>query len=75
MQVKEQQTKSGDNVTEVRKSTLLPDANGRLQVSEVREGRLETSGKDATKSEQVSRSDSKAGFPWCRKPSTRILKA
>ena len=58
MQVKEQQTKASDSVTEVRKSTLLPDANGKWQVSEVRQGRLETAGKDVTKSEQVSRPDS-----------------
>jgi hypothetical protein len=58
MQVKEQQTKTSDSVTEVRKSTLLPDPNGKWQVSEVREGRLQTAGKDITKSEQVSRPDS-----------------
>ena len=58
MQVKEQQTKASNSVTEVRKSTLLPDANGKWQVSEVREGRMETAGKDVTKSEQVSRPDS-----------------
>jgi hypothetical protein len=58
MQVKEQQTKTSDNVTEVRKSTLLLDANGRFQVSEVRQGRIEVNGKNATKTEQVSRADS-----------------
>jgi hypothetical protein len=58
MQTREEQTKSSDTVTEVKKSTLLPDANGRMQVSEVRQGRLETNGKDQTKSEQVSRADS-----------------
>jgi hypothetical protein len=58
IQVKEQQTKTSDSVTEVRKSTLLPDANGKWQVSEVRQGRLETAGKDVTNSEQVSRPDS-----------------
>ena len=57
MQIREQQTKTSDTVTDVRKSTLLPDANGKLQVSEVREGRLEADGKNATKSEQVSLAD------------------
>jgi hypothetical protein len=58
MQTREEQTKSSDAVTEVKKSTLLPDANGKMQVSEVREGRLETNGKDQSKSEQISRADS-----------------
>jgi hypothetical protein len=71
MQLKEQQTKSSDTVTEVRKSTLLPDANGKWQVSEVREGRLETNGKDATKSEQVWRSDSEGRLATVRKTVSR----
>ena len=71
MQVKEQQTKTSDSVTEVRKSTLLPDANGRWQLSEVREGRVETAGKDLNQSEQVSRTDSAGRLSVVQKTVTK----
>lgn len=73
MQVKEQQTKTSASVTEVRKSTLLPDANGKWQLSEVREGRLETIGKDLTKSEQVSRLDSEGRLSVVQKTVSKDL--
>jgi hypothetical protein len=71
MKVVEQQTKSSDMVTDVKTSTLLPDANGKLHVSEVREGRLESGDKNSSKSEQVSRADSEGRLSVVQKTVSR----
>jgi hypothetical protein len=53
MQTTERQTKTGDHDVEFRKSILMPDSNGNLQLSEVREGTIKDDGKDRIKEERV----------------------
>jgi hypothetical protein len=55
MQTTGRETKASDHNVEFSKSTLLPDANGNWQLSELREGTVKDDGKDRTKEERVLR--------------------
>ncbi|MBZ5705645.1 MAG: hypothetical protein LAN63_09840 [Acidobacteriia bacterium] len=58
MQIEERQTRSSDHAVEFKKSTLLPDGAGNLQVMEVRQGTIkEEGGQGRTKEESVLRPD------------------
>lgn len=57
LQAQESQKTGADHRTEVKKSTLQIDANGRWQVGEVKESSVKEDGKNRTTEERVSRAD------------------
>jgi hypothetical protein len=54
VQTEERRTRSDDKTVQFRKSTLLPDVNGKWQVQEVRDGVIQDDGRQLTKEERVS---------------------
>lgn len=56
-QIQELQKRSGDHTLEAKKTTLVPDGNGNLKVSEIKEKTIQEDGKNRTTEERVSRSD------------------
>src|ERR1700732_2244193 len=57
LQTRELQKRRADHTVEVKKTTLLPDANGNWEVGEVRESTTKEEGKNRTSEERVSRPD------------------
>lgn len=57
-QIREVQKRSSDNGVEVKKTTLVPGANGTWEVGEVREKTIREEGRNRTSEESVSRPDS-----------------
>ena len=62
LQTQEVRTSSADHSIEVRKTTLLPDGNGKWEVGEVKENTIKEDGKDRTSEERVSRPNSEGGL-------------
>jgi hypothetical protein len=56
-QTREVQTSGADHSVEVKKTTLLPGANGNWQVFEVKEKTIKDDAKNRTSEERISRSD------------------
>jgi len=57
LQTQELQKRSADHSVEVKKTTLLPDANGNWKVGEVKESTIKEDGKNRTTEERVSLPD------------------
>jgi len=62
LQTHEVRTSSADHSIDVRKTTLLPDGNGKWEVGEVKENTIKEDGKSRTSEERVSRSNSEGGL-------------
>ena len=58
MQTQERRKRSGDNVVEFQKTTLLPDGAGNWQVGEVKQVTAKQEGKNRSTEDRVSRPDS-----------------
>jgi hypothetical protein len=57
LRTQELQTSGADHSIEVKKTTLVPDANGNWEVGEVKEKTIKEDGKNRTTEERVSRPD------------------
>jgi hypothetical protein len=62
LQTQEVRTSSANHSIEVRKTTLLPDGNGKWEVGEVKENTIKDDGKNRTSEERVSRPNSEGGL-------------
>jgi hypothetical protein len=62
LQTQELQTRSADHGVAVKKTTLLPDGNGKWAVGEVKENTIKGDDKNRTSEERVSRSNSEGGL-------------
>ena len=62
LQTQEVRTSSADHSIDVRRTTLLPDGNGKWEVGEVKENTLKEDGKSRTSEERVSRANSEGGL-------------
>src|SRR5215472_9520514 len=62
LQTQEVRTSSADHSIDVRKTTLLPDGNGKWEVGEVKENTIKEDSKRRTSEERVSRSNSGGGL-------------
>ena len=61
-QTQEFRTNSADHSVVVKKTTLLPDGNGKWAVGEVKENTIKEDGKNRTSEERVSRPNSEGGL-------------
>ena len=62
LQTQEVRTSSADQSIEVRKTTLLPDGNGKWEVGEVKEDTIKEDGENRISEERVSRPNSEGGL-------------
>jgi hypothetical protein len=61
-QTQELQTSSADHTVAVKKTTLLPDGNGKWEVGEVKQKTIKEDDKNRTSEERVSRPNSEGGL-------------
>ena len=61
-ETQECRTNSADHTVAVKKTTLVPDGNGKWEVGEVKENTIKEDGKNRTSEERVSRPNSEGGL-------------
>jgi hypothetical protein len=62
LETQESRTNSADHTVAVKKTTLLPDGNGKWEVGEVKEDTIKEEGKNRISEERVSRPNSEGGL-------------
>jgi hypothetical protein len=62
LETQESRTNSADDTIAVKKTTLLPDGNGKWEVGGVKENTIKEDGKNRTSEERVSRPNSEGGL-------------